>query len=321
MEEVIDITVLMPAFNAADYIGEAIASVLAQSFTGFELLIVDDGSTDETRNIIKSFSDNRIKLVAQQNTGVAGALNTGLQHATGKYIARFDADDICNSERLSIQYQFMESHPQYVICGSDAEYIDMFGAFVFNYHCVAYTHEKIISLPYHTCPFIHSSTFFRKDAVIREGCYDIHAHGFEDHFLWKKILRKARGANIDKALVQVRLNPTSITNDRQFQPRQYRQLKGKILTQDTILPEQGGLLKQGMDVNRQLSQQAYYTLLAKKYLWNNYQPKKARENLYKSGINGNRSLYNSLLFLLSFLPFPLLRRLYKLKKKNSRYAY
>jgi glycosyltransferase involved in cell wall biosynthesis len=89
------ITVLMPAYNAGKYIHEAISSVLAQSFTNFELLIVNDGSTDDTLAVISSFNDARIRVINQTNKGVAAALNNGLQHAQAPYIARFDADDIC----------------------------------------------------------------------------------------------------------------------------------------------------------------------------------------------------------------------------------
>src|ERR1700754_2088364 len=89
------ITVLMPAYNAGKYIGEAIESVLEQTFTDFELLIVNDGSTDNTAAIIQSFTDPRIVLIQQPNLGVAAALNNGLKHARAEYIARFDADDIC----------------------------------------------------------------------------------------------------------------------------------------------------------------------------------------------------------------------------------
>src|ERR1700761_7286076 len=94
------ITVLMPAYNAGKYIAEAIASVLGQTFGDFELLIVNDGSTDDTLDIINSFDDKRIRVISQPNQGVAAALNTGLKHAKAEYIARFDADDICLPQRL-----------------------------------------------------------------------------------------------------------------------------------------------------------------------------------------------------------------------------
>src|SRR5580692_1553381 len=109
------VTVLMPAYNAGKYIGEAITSVLEQSFTDFELLIINDGSTDNTEKIIRSFKDSRIVLINQDNKGIAAALNAGLNMARANYIARFDADDICYPDRLKIQYDFITTYPQYSV--------------------------------------------------------------------------------------------------------------------------------------------------------------------------------------------------------------
>ncbi len=96
---------------------EAIRSVLAQDFHDFELLIVDDGSSDDTRQVIAQFSDERIRLLAQENKGISAALNAGLLAARGGYIARFDADDICFPQRLSRQVGFLDAHPAYVLTG------------------------------------------------------------------------------------------------------------------------------------------------------------------------------------------------------------
>src|SRR5580693_8490765 len=120
-EEKVIITVLMPAYNAGKYIAEAIQSVLEQTFRGFELIIVNDGSTDNTRNIILGFSDSRIRLIDQENLGIAAALNTGLAAAQGKYIARFDADDSCMPMRLQKQLNFLLTFPEYSLVGCNAE--------------------------------------------------------------------------------------------------------------------------------------------------------------------------------------------------------
>src|SRR5437588_543315 len=97
------ITILMPARNAGKYIAEAIRSVLGQTYTNFELLIVDDGSTDDTLMEVRQFSDHRIRLLCKDKEGISAALNAGLQVARGVYIARFDADDICLPRRLERQ--------------------------------------------------------------------------------------------------------------------------------------------------------------------------------------------------------------------------
>src|SRR5688500_20256063 len=94
------LTVLMPAYNAADFIREAIDSVLNQTFLDFELLIINDGSTDQTKEIIESYSDNRICLVSQENKGIAKALNIGLLVSQGELLDHFSTDDICLPRRL-----------------------------------------------------------------------------------------------------------------------------------------------------------------------------------------------------------------------------
>ena len=94
------VTVLMPAYNVEKYISEAIESVLQQSFGDFKFLIVNDGSTDNTEQIIRSFTDERIILINQPHGGIASALNNGLSKTNSVYIARFDADDVCFPTRL-----------------------------------------------------------------------------------------------------------------------------------------------------------------------------------------------------------------------------
>src|SRR4051794_28992126 len=120
MDEV-KVTVLMPVYNGERYIAAAIRSVLDQTFSAFELLIVNDGSTDETLEVIHSFADQRVKVIDQQKGGVAKALNTGLAYATGQYIARFDSDDICFPNRLAEQVKFLDYNSDHVVVGSDAE--------------------------------------------------------------------------------------------------------------------------------------------------------------------------------------------------------
>src|SRR5438309_494210 len=105
------ITVLMPAYNAGKYIRASIESVLNQTYQNFELLIINDGSTDDTISIVLSINDPRIVLVNKEHEGIATTLNTGLRLADTYYIARFDADDICMPQRLEKQFNFLEDHP------------------------------------------------------------------------------------------------------------------------------------------------------------------------------------------------------------------
>jgi len=115
------IGVLMPVYNVAPYIKESIQSILDQSFSDFELLIIDDCSTDETFNIIQSFQDTRIKLIRNDvNKGLVYGLNLGLQLLQNDYIARMDGDDLCLPSRFEYQVRFMDENPDVVLCGSQA---------------------------------------------------------------------------------------------------------------------------------------------------------------------------------------------------------
>jgi len=122
------ISVLMPAYNAEKYIGEAIESVLNQIFTDFELLIINDGSTDRTEKIILSYNDNRIRYIKnEKNIGVSATRNKGIELAKGKYCALLDADDIALPQRFKKQVDFLETHTDHVLCGSWAYLINSKG--------------------------------------------------------------------------------------------------------------------------------------------------------------------------------------------------
>ena len=102
------VTVLLPVYNAAAFVGEAIRSVLAQTYRDFELLVIDDASTDDSEQVVRQFKDARIRyLVNESNLGITGTLNRGLSEARGDYIARMDADDICHPQRLARQAGFL----------------------------------------------------------------------------------------------------------------------------------------------------------------------------------------------------------------------
>jgi len=192
----------MPACNAGKYIAEAIRSALDQSFSDFELLIVNDGSTDDTLTVIRQFNDHRIKVLCKEKEGISLALNAGLQMARGTYIARFDADDICMSRRLERQVLFLDGHPAYLVVGSDAEYISENGEHLFHFRCAGHTHREIIGNLYRHCPVIHSAAMYRKEAILRVGGYSRHAHNFEDHLLWVQLLKTGKCCNLPEPLIK-----------------------------------------------------------------------------------------------------------------------
>lgn len=304
----------MPAYNAGKYIAEAITSVLKQSFSDFELLIVNDGSTDQTVKIIESFKDDRIVLIHQENQGIASALNTGLKYARADYIARFDADDICNRDRLKIQYNFITTYPEYDIIGSAADYLDVEGNYIFTQHPVAHLNEEIQALQYAVCPFIHSSVCYKKDAILDNGGYNEHAYTFEDHFLWVNILKSAKACNLSQALIKVRLNPESITIDEKWRTRKFREIKYSTLKRRSITAAEGLELQEIGDRQYlpKIKEGAYYALCCKKFLVNNYQPEKARWHVTKAiGLHPLR-IDNYLLYLISYFPENFINWFYRL---------
>jgi glycosyltransferase involved in cell wall biosynthesis len=308
------VTVLMPAYNAALYIGDAIKSVLEQTFTDFELLIVNDGSTDETLDIIQSFKDPRIVLVNQQNKGVSAALNVGLALARAPYIARFDADDVCYPTRLKTQYDFITAHPEYSIIGSAADYMDAEGHFIFTHHPCAHLNEEIQELKYSVCPFIHSSVFYKKEVVVNNGGYNEHAYTFEDHFLWVNILKNEKACNLSQPLIKVRLNPESITIDEKWNSRKFRSIKNSSLKKRSITEAEGQELYQisGINQSQKIKQGAYYALCGKKFLLNNYQPQRARAHVTKAISLHPLRIDNYLIFTISYLPERFINWLHKL---------
>ncbi|HEX2683779.1 MAG TPA: glycosyltransferase [Ferruginibacter sp.] len=307
------ITVLMPAYNAAKYIAAAIASVLDQSFTEFELLIINDGSTDDTEMVIRSFEDERIRLINQSNLGVAAALNLGLMNANADLVARFDADDICFPSRLEVQYNMMMSHPEYILIGSDAEYINSNGEYVFTCSMPAHNHHEIQQLHFSKCPFIHSSVMFRKAFILQAGGYNTHAYTFEDHVLWSRVVRIGITCNLQQPLIQVRLNPGSVCIDEKWRTKRFHEIKYKAIREGDITEAEGKelqLILKKQDTPK-IKEGSYYSLLGKKYTWDNHQPQKARSYLGKAIRIYPGRIESYLVMALSFFPRGFINWMYK----------
>lgn len=307
------ISVLMPAYNAGKYIREAIISVLAQSCEDFELLIINDGSTDDTGRIVGLFDDPRVILINKEHGGIAAALNMGLRLAQAPYIARFDADDICLPQRLEKQLNFLEDHPDYVLVGSDAEYILENGDFLFSFQCIAHSNDEVQKNLYVYCPFIHSAVMYKREDVIKTGGYNAHAHNFEDYLLWANLAKTGKLQNLREPLIKVRLNASSVTIDEKWRGERFRQLKRQATTRGSITEEEGEELLtiiKKQDV-RKVKEGAYHALCGKKFLANNYQPAKARRHVLKAISIRPFRLDNYLLYAVSYLPEPLILWLHK----------
>lgn len=206
------ISILLPVFNAEKTLGEAIDSVLNQSFSDFELLILLDGCTDESKIISLLYKDPRIKIIESSNVGLVEILNLGISRAKGKYIARQDADDISMTNRLEVQVSIMESSNEIGMVGSWAQiFSDMNNAERFHRH--PKTHNAIILFLLFDNPFVHSSIMIRGDVIKSFGGYSalFSRNPPEDYDLWVKVSRQFLCINIPVALVKYREIENSIS--------------------------------------------------------------------------------------------------------------
>ena len=206
------VSVVLPVYNGAHYLNEAIDCMLGQTFDDFELIIIDDGSTDHSASIISAYTDSRIRFYSQNNQGLAATLNRGISLAKGTYIARQDQDDISLPDRLLKQVNFLQAHPEYGMVGTWAsiwEETKPTGGF--HKHPTDNVSLKFDLL--FDNAFVHSSLMIRKTVFDEVGtyCTDLDRQPPEDYELWSRVARKFRVANIPEVLHVYREMPQSMS--------------------------------------------------------------------------------------------------------------
>lgn len=209
------ITVLMSVFNDEPRFLEAsISSILAQTVTDFEFLIVDDGSTSlECKAMLDTFKmkDSRIRLIPnQKNIGLTRSLNLGLKEARGDYIARMDGDDFAENDRLAKQLAFLESHPDYILCGTYAHIIDECDRAI-GEKTGPITDQEIRRHIMLSNFFTHASLFFRRQSILDLGGYSEDLDRSQDYDLIFKVLGTAKIATIPEPLVSYRVRSQSLS--------------------------------------------------------------------------------------------------------------
>lgn len=210
------VSVIMPVFNAEKTLVESIESILHQSFSDFEFIIINDCSTDKSLSIIENFQrqDRRIRLInLKQNVGIVGALNSGLAAATGTYIARIDADDIAHARRFEIQLRYIQEK-QLDIIGSTALFFNQTTEFVYRLNLKYLTNEEIKIVSLFSCPFIHSSVMINRSFLVNHHLkYELYHFNYaEDYDLWvRMIMVGAKSMNILCPLVKYRMSTSSLS--------------------------------------------------------------------------------------------------------------
>ena len=207
------VTVLLAVHNGQQYLRLAVQSILSQTFTDFEFLIIDDGSADDSVQILAEFAeaDSRIRLVSQENIGLTRTLNHGISLAQGEFLARMDADDIALPERLEKQVAYLRENRSCVMVGSRVMLIDPEGDPI-RETCDELAHEEIDqALMAHGWPLVHPAVMIRTQARRETGGYDELYRTNQDHDLFLRLAEHGRVANLSEVLLQYRQHPASIS--------------------------------------------------------------------------------------------------------------
>ena len=206
------ISVVLSVYNAEPYLAEAIESILNQTYENFEFIIINDGSTDRSLKIIKSYDDKRIIFISREKKGLIASLNEGIQKARGKYIVRMDADDISLAKRFEKQIEFMEKNQDIDLCGTS---VTAFGDNIkSNVWKPSKDNKTIQTQLLFSSPLFHPTVIMRRDVILKYDLfYDEKFKHAEDFELWSRFAKYTKISNIQKPLLKYRILVDSITRE------------------------------------------------------------------------------------------------------------
>jgi len=206
------ISVIVPVYNAERYVAQSLQSILNQSIGDLELIVIDDGSTDNSAAVIEKIKNTRLHLHKQANAGMAAALNKGISLAKGKFIARQDADDISLPDRFEKQLVYLSAHPGVGLLGTQAALIDGTGKRTGGFLHHSTDNETLKATLYFDNPFVHSSVMLRKETLDKVGLYNNSLHPLlQDFDLWFRISQISDIGNLPEVLQEYRQLPSGIS--------------------------------------------------------------------------------------------------------------
>jgi glycosyltransferase involved in cell wall biosynthesis len=206
------ISVVMSVHNGEAHIGEAVDSILNQTIRDFEFIIIDDGSQDSSKAMLRQYAarDPRIRLVSRENRGLTKSLNEGLALAQGEFIARMDADDISLPARFEKQLGYLKSSPTLMLLSTNLEVIDEFGARTTDY-LLPLSFPEILWWSMFANPFAHPAMMLRRSLIDQHGFrYDESFRTTQDFDLWVRIINRHPGENLGESLLKYRRHPNTI---------------------------------------------------------------------------------------------------------------
>jgi Glycosyl transferase family 2 len=224
------ISVLVPVFNGMPYLPETIESIRAQTFENFELIALDDGSTDASAEYLSTVADGRLRVERLQRGGLSAALNHGLQIAQAPIVARIDADDVALPDRFRLQFDYLEQHPGCLALGCQSLHVNERGEAVGEGRYPT-TDAAIRWEALFRSPVLHPGSMYRGDVVRDVGGYRKEFDVAEDYDLWTRLLRRGTLGNLPQQLLRYRVHARSVCSvHKEKQVRQGARIAGAYLT-------------------------------------------------------------------------------------------
>ena len=302
----------LPVYNGEKYLAVALDSILTQTFTNFELIVIDDGSTDGSLKILRHYEslDSRVKLVTRENRGLPASLNQAISLAKGSLIARMDEDDICKPSRLATQVEFMQQHPEVVVLGSAANFIHEDGSYICTF--IPSSEDVVLRKAFPNSPFIHPSVMFVKDAFFEAGKYiEKMKWGGEDVTLFERMSRLGCIHNLTESLISYRLVPGSLSR----KPPAFRAMLTSIIIDEiagnSVTDERFDELHQeAKKIDKSKAVFDYHFEVAKLYIWSGGSRKKTIKHL-NNCLAFNISIVKVIcMYVLALMPKDLIRLIY-----------
>jgi glycosyltransferase involved in cell wall biosynthesis len=205
------VSVVMSVFNGERFLRQALDSILAQTFTDFEFIVVDDGSTDGTGEILKGYADPRLRIITQENIGLIGSLNRAVDIASSEYIARMDADDISSPRRLELQWEWLESHPRTAVLGTQVAEIGEAGNTIRRHYYHNSSEDIGKALLRGATALCHGTVVFRRACFKAVAGYRQPFQHAEDYDLWLRMIESSDIQNLASVLYSKRLTLDSVS--------------------------------------------------------------------------------------------------------------
>lgn len=307
------VSVIMSVKNGLPYLPETLQSVLEQTYTQWEMIIVDDGSTDNTWELLQGYSDPRLKPLKQENTGVATAKNRAVAQSRGKFLAIIDGDDIWLPRKLEQQVHFLENNQDYVAVGGYADMIDYDGTYIYT-EKKPITDAEIRRQQEFRNPWTHSSVMITRKAFDKVGgYYEAIRQYIVDYMIMFQLSTVGKVYQLPTEVVQYRIVPTALSakqNSKEFDAIAHRAIRKGSMPPEDI--ERMRTLKTREKNTPDFKKSMYHLYMGRSYLFHNYQRGLALQHLQKAiQYNPGLKIARAYWLMSALLPPMLVRLIYK----------